>query len=216
MSTTPRELCTAALRLARKVASGVDATTEEANIAIAELNRMVRAWQNKNNFQWTHSRQSVTLVAAQVEYTLNPVRPFKIQNVRRKTTDGTETPMLPMMREEYDFLPRKDSEGTPTSWYYDRQASAAKFYVWPAPPTGTTDTVEITYWREISDMTLDGAIDLPYEWQDAAVYNLAWRMHQQFPTSGVSQQDLKMEANRLLFEALGSDTEESVFFAGGG
>lgn len=206
---TNLDICTQALRKIGVVAQDEQATADEIETARVGLRRMLKAWQNKQILRPMTASQSVTLTTA-ASYTLDPVRPVEIQSCRLKRS-GIETPMQELSREEYDSLPIKTSAGLPTCWYYDRQREAAKLYVWPVLASASGETLEITYVREFEDVALSAVADIPGEMEDAAVYNLADRLQDDFSTN---KPKVTMMAKELLAEALAFDREGSVFFGG--
>lgn len=207
---TNSELCLRALRKIGVVAIDEAATTEELNIAADALNEMLKGWQNRRLDLWFKASMSVACTT-NAAYTLDPVRPLEIESVRFKQS-GRETPMVQMTRREYDALPIKTTAGTPTQFYYDRQREAAQLYVWPVLSSVTTETLEITYKREVEDVVLAEVADVPGEWWDAVVYNLADRLQDDF--ADINAPRVTQRAQLLLQDALGYDREPSVFFAG--
>jgi len=205
---TCREICTRALRLAGLTDKEEAPSSEEINEAITVLDMMLKSLQGFGYHLWTKASQSLTLTTA-ASYSLSPDRPLEILNANLKR-DGIETPMTRMTRNEYDRLPDKDSTGLPTTFYYDRQRESALFYVWPVLSTAAGETVEITYSREIEDATLNAAIDVPGEWWEVIVYQLADRL---MDANGVTTRpNITARAQLLLEEALGFDRQESVYF----
>ena len=196
---TVRQICTAALRKAGVTEVGESPEAEIMDAAREELDSMLKAWQSQDLLSMRAS-QSLTLTTA-TSYTLNPVRPLRILSARFKR-GGIETPMMEMTRDEYDALPIKTTPGIPTTFYYDRQREAALFYVWPVLAATDGETVEITYEREVTDVDdLNAALDLPAEWYDATVTNLAYRMTGEFPRNPVIVQRLKIDAAEALMNA---------------
>lgn len=205
---TVSEIVTAALRKAGVVAVDESPSANESAVALSGLDRMLKAWQAYRFNLWTKTAMSVTATTA-TSYTLSPVRPLRILSCRWKNTGGTETPMQELTRDEYDRLPIKTTTGTPTTYYYDRQREAAKLYVWPVPSSVTTETLEITYEREIEDMSLASAVDVPGEWWNAVVYGLAAEIADEF---GRDNPKIDARARIYLDLALSDDREEPVYF----
>lgn len=211
---TAQDIITSALRKAGILPWGEAAQSNDASAALDELNLMLKGWQNMGYNLWTVTSGSLTPVAATASYTLSPVRPLRILSARWR--DGTDLPMWEMTRSEYDDLPNKSATGTPTSFYYDRQREAATFYVWPAPSTVTTQTIEFTYERELEDITdVNDTLDMPGEWWEAVVYNLAVRLLESAPVSQ-KPPSFYQRAERLLSDAGAFDREGSVSFVGAG
>ena len=205
---TIRDICTDALHDAGAVDQDDPPTAEEIERARKHLSRMLKAWQNKGHNLWTVSTMSET-ATTNAQYTLDPIRPHSIVSVRFKR-GNLETPMIEMTRDEYDSLPLKTATGIPTQWHYDRQREAARLYVWPVLAATNSETLEITYHREIEDLVLSDEIDVPAEWYDAVISNLAVRMATTFRLPVTS--DMQQQAVTTLWDALGDDREASVFF----
>jgi hypothetical protein len=206
---TVRDVVKAALRKARVTGFGEAPDADDAEVAMDELNFMLKGWQNRRYNLWTKTAGSLALTTAAV-YTLDPVRPLRILSARFKR-NGIEVPMQRMTRDEYDELPNKATTGQPTQFYYDRQREAARFYVWPVLATAAGETIEYTYDRELEDVTsLDDTLDMPGEWWDAVVYGLAVRMLETLNMP--APQTLILRAEYLLETALADDREGSVFF----
>jgi hypothetical protein len=186
-----------------------------ADTALSELNLMLKAWQNSGYNLWTYTSGSLALTTA-ASYTLSPARPLRILNARfKESATASEIPMWRMTRDEYDELPNKTTTGTPTQFYYDKQREAAKLYIWPVLSSATAQTIEYTYERELEDLTATSDIvDVPGEWWEATMYNLAARLMETVP---LQRQNpiVPQRAVALLDEALAADREGSVFFGCG-
>ena len=204
---TAREIITDALRELNVVAEDEAATPDQIYYGLRTLNRMLKAWQNKgyNLFAYADMSHAITVGATQ---TLTPVRPIRLHSVNFKR-NGVEMPMQSMTREEYKTLPIKTTAGTPTTYYYDRQREAARLYIWPTLSAVNGETLEISYERELADQDYDITPDVPGEWWDALVLSLADRMSVHYQAES---RNLKMMAMQALQDALGGDTEGSVFF----
>lgn len=206
---TIRKICEHALRKATILGFGEPAPAEDMAAAVEELDVMLKAWQNLGYNLWTKTDGSLVLTTA-ASYELSPERPLKILNARVKRS-GIETPMTRMTRQEYDDLPQKNATGFPTQFYYDRQREEARFYVWPVLAVSGNVTVEYTYERELADVASENdTIDVPVEWYDAIINNLAVRLSD---SAGVAVNPrVAGLAVTSLEMALGADTEGSVFF----
>ena len=206
---TVSTICTRALRKIGVVAIDEAATAEIIEIAREGLEMMLKSWQNRELDRFLTSSMSIACTT-NAAYTLDPVRPLRIKNVRFRQ-QGRDLPMVSMVRDQYDNLPVKDTTGIPTQYYYDRQREAAQLFVWPVLSAVNGETLEITYVREIEDVDLNDAIDMPAEWYNAAVYGLADQLADDFD---ITKPTVTARANQLLNEALAFDREGSVYFAG--
>jgi len=210
---TVREIVEAALMDIEAMTMGQDIPARQAEHAVASLNRLMKAWQLRDETpSFLKSRQTVTLTTS-ASYTLDPVRPVRILSARIKRS-GIETPMLRMMREDYDNMPDKTTTGFPTQYYFDRQREASLFYVWPLLAVPAGETVEITYEREFEDIDIDDDIDLPGEWYDVAVKQLGARLVGAYGSEAAKAR-LPMEADYALNMAYAAGMDgESVFWHG--
>jgi len=207
---TNYEICEDALRKIGVVALDQTATADEMETARRGLSRMLKAWQNRGHNLWAVSSMSVTLTTA-ASYALTPARPLAVQSVRMRRS-GIDLPMVEFTRDEYDTLPNKASTGMPTCFYYDRQKEAGTLYVWPVLSVAAGETLQITYVRELADVVLATAVDVPSEWYDAVVYGLAARLADDFSVNAPSVVGRAEEELRL---ALAYDRDGSVYFVGG-
>jgi len=154
------------------------------NHAARQLNLMLKAWQADGLHLWVIRQQSVTPVASQYNYTLGRSsadvtmdRPIRILDAfRRETATLIDTPITELGRKEYWKLSDKDSEGTPTNWYFNPQLDNSELNIWPAPDsTFASDyTIELLYSKPFDDMdTASNDFEFPQEWLLAIQYGLA-------------------------------------------
>jgi hypothetical protein len=206
---TIRDIVTDALLDIEAGRLGTPPAAAEMDLGIRHLNRIMKTWQG-NGSQFLRTNGSLTLTTSS-SYTLTPPRPIRIITARLKR-NGIETPMFRMTRDDYDDLPQKLSTGLPTQYYYDRQKETGTFFVWPVLTAASGETVEFSYEREFEDVTdPDDTIDCPVEWYDAVVLNVAARLSHTFGSAD-RKALIKNEAIEALNTALGSDTEESVYW----
>jgi hypothetical protein len=211
---TVRDIITDALLDLEVGAIGEEADATLAAHAVRTLNRVMKMWQLDDAApSFLKASYTLTLTTA-ASYSLVPERPIRILSARLKRS-GIEIPMIRLSRDEYDMLPVKTTTGLPTQFYYDRQKEDALLYVWPVLATATGETVEITYEREFEDVGINDTIDLPGEWWDVAVLQLASRLVHAYG-SEAAKQSIPMRAEMALNKALGAAMDgESVYWAHG-
>jgi hypothetical protein len=149
--------------------------------------------------------------AVVVAYTTKLVRPLKVLSARRYNWDAdTDTPMREFDRDEYQSLPLKTNEATPTGFFYDRRGGAnatGLFYAWPQPGT-TEDAVKMTVARPIQDFDAAGDNpDLPVEWIQAITFNLAEVLAPEFDCPLDRLAKIEKQAAKFLAEVTWSETE---------
>lgn len=211
---TVRDIITDALLDIEVGAIGSAANAQLAAHAVRHLNRIMKGWQLRDDApSFLKASYSLPLTTA-ASYSLTPERPVRILSARLKRS-GIEIPMFRMTRDEYDEMPQKLATGTPTQFYYDRQKEDALFYVWPVLATAAGETVEITYEREFEDVDINDNIDLPGEWWDVAVLQLASRLVHAYG-SEAAKASVPARAEMMLNMALGASVDgESVYFTNG-
>ena len=113
---------------------------------------------------WLNLEVELTLVEDDYDYSLGPstlsttdptpiTKPIDIFEVRYVDSDGLETFMSQMSRNEYMAISDKDQSGIPTQYYYDNQFVDGMLYVWPAvSETGAEGTIKFTIRTEINDI----------------------------------------------------------------
>jgi len=144
-------------------------------------------------------------------YTTKLIRPLKILSARRHNyTSAIDTPLDEMDRIEYREQPNKTSEGTPTSFFYDRRGGAnalGRIHVWPEPDN-VEDAVKFTFARPIQDFNAAGDDpDLPQEWIDCLIYNLALRLADDYDVPDNKFVRIEKMAARLLSEMTWNEEE---------
>lgn len=147
-------------------------------------------------------------------YTSKIYRPLRIWQARRYQYNGaTDLVMHPLSRPDYFALPFKTNLGDSVQYYYDPQLTTGQFYVWPKP-TDSSYAVKFTYDRPLFDfLNASDTPDLPSEWYEPIVWNLATRLG---PFCGKTQkaQELAPQAQQMLQQLLSFDREKTSNYLG--
>ena len=94
--------------------------------------------------------------------------------------DGISTPMNPMSREEYLYLPKKDTRGRPHRYYVERKSEPPVMFIYNAPENGT-DQVVYYRLRQIQNVgAMANTLDHPRRYHDAVAAGLAWKFAEKF------------------------------------
>lgn len=154
-------------------------------------------------------------------YETNIVRPLRVPFARRlqySTTNvpgnGIITPLTPMMsRQDYFNLPNPQNPGTVTQAYYNPARDQGEMYVWNAPATAANG-LRFTYYRPLQDfLSIDDTADLPQEWVNALMWNLARELGPIYSVSAPRWQLITQQADVKLELVKGWDREDqSVYF----
>lgn len=144
-----------------------------------ELNLALVTFANKQPNLWTSEQQTVALVAGTTTYTL-PARSVMILSCFLRTGSGESQQdriCWPLSEMEYASMPNKNSQGFPSTFWFNRQITPQiSFYLTPDDAQTYTGYLQIV--RQVQDANLAGGEtpDLPYRWLDAVTAELAYRL----------------------------------------
>jgi hypothetical protein len=113
-------------------------------------------------------------------YTTKLNRPLDVIHVRVRNKSGTDIELERLGKQDYYRIADKNAGGLPSQYFYDPQRDSGELYVW-AVSTVVTNRLKITYRRDLEDF--DSAADnpdIPQEWMEALIYNLAVRIAPKF------------------------------------
>ena len=128
------------------------------------------------------------------------------QAVRRRESEGYEIPINNLSREDYQNLPNKNQNGTVIQTYYSRLQPTGTMFVWNAP-VSAKPVLRFSYERRIQVMEdADDTFDMPEDWYEAIVFNLAQRLIPKYSCTPQRALEIKELAKNALDVALGFDT----------
>lgn len=174
------------------------------------------------------SGQVVTLTAAMSDsaavgnpvyvYQTRIVRPLRVLSARRYNfPSAIDTQMIALSRIDYRNMPNKTNTGVVTQWFYDPKGGAnstGTLSVWPSPPDATNG-VKFTWMRPIQDfLSSANNPDLPQEWLDPLVWNLALRMAPEYDCPAARYAMIKEQAEMTLQNVAGFDREPESYLFG--
>lgn len=179
------------------------------------LNLMMKSWATSEHL-WLRTQAVVPLVASQASYTMSP-RPMRVIEVRRQIiASSIETPLTEWARQQYIEQPNKTVASIPNAFYFDPQMAAGTLYLWPTPSASTASLqrIVLTYWRTIQDFdTSIDTPDLPQEWLEAIIWNLADALRTEYPSNDPSIVSKIERRAALLFAQLQSfDSEPASLY----
>lgn len=209
---TVAEVIGDALGLIHVREAGETPEAEQTSLALRKLRRMLRTWAVDTSGLWLRGNQTSALAADTAAYTL-PARLLSVDDAFVRDASGYDQPLRLMDREEYNRLPDKDASGEPFAVWVDRTDTSSIATVYPVP-AAVGDTLYIVGKRAIEDVTaLSETMEVPPEWSECIVYNLAVKLMPDFPgMPQAEKQDVQFEAERLLQLMMGHDRGHSVKF----
>jgi len=188
-------------------------TAEHIEDALLSTNFMLADWATQGFKQFELAELSIDLEPTSQSYLL-PVGVLDIWDARL-IRDGVADPMFSLARRDYEILPRKDETGRPDRFYVDRTPSGQRtVYLWPTSER-VGDVMRYTALRRPEDVThMIETAPIPYEWQEAFVAGLAWRLSVKYAPERqeglmrMAQGDLEMRGGAFR-RALHSDRERA-------
>lgn len=178
------QFITQAYRKLGWVASGQAPSDDQMNQGIIAFNLMLKGFQGDGINLWRQQRLTVSVGAGQG----TPTNPVSIEPLilgveagQWVVVPGTganylQQPLGIYTYSDYHNLPNPYQVGPrPYCFMFDRQENASNLYLWPTPQMG--GAIILTVGRTILDVNLPSdTIDVPREWQEAVLYNLADRL----------------------------------------
>lgn len=155
------------------------------------------------------------------DYATPLMRPLRVPEGRRYLySSRIETPLIPLARFDYDYLPNKYNTGTVTQFFYDPQTGEGAYAapvglmnVWPTPNNNTSGLRFVSQ-RPIQDFaTLANIPDFPSEWLAALRWNLAVELAPEYDVPADRFDRIKAQADMWFGRASAWDREpEAILF----
>lgn len=178
---TANTLISGALRVVTTVSPGEPIPGEEASNALDVLNAMLAGWSAESLMIPFRTLESFPFVIGKNSYTIGPtgdlvtVRPDSITGLYRRDSNNQDFPLTSGTQQQYNAIGTKGLGGSPDSYFYDPQFPNGVLYIYPAPSVVQTLFVESL--KPINQFsTLQAALSLPGEYQEAIKYLLAERL----------------------------------------
>lgn len=121
-------------------------------------------------------------------------------------------PMTEWGRNDYELSPIKKQMGDPVIYVIDRQRKQTNITVWPIPNfTSGLQALRVGYERVWEDVTAPAQeVDIPQEWQETVIYNLAARLADDYRLTGEIPNRVREKAQELYMLANYSDRRGDV------
>jgi hypothetical protein len=165
--------------------------------------------------------QSVSAQNNAFSYTTKIVRPLQVPRARQIYYSGGQngprlTPMSVLSRKEYMNLPQPLDPGISTQFFYTPQLVSGEFYAWPNPQNANFGA-RLTWYRPLMDLTTPAnTADLPQEWLNGLMWNLALEMAPEFDCPPQRWQMIQTMAATKLTLIQGYDRESEPIYFGMG
>ena len=187
-------------RIGRQVRTGYDIKS-----ARRSLNLLLSEWGNRGVHLWKVINHSQNLTQGTTTYTAPANTSDVLEAVFRNGT--TDTTMTKISRSEYQAIPNKSSQGTPSQYYVRRNLSNVEISLYLTP--NVTDT-QINYWyvgRIEAARKYTATPDAPYRFLPCMVSGLSFYLSQKHSPGRV--QEMKMYYEDELQRALTEDGQRT-------
>jgi hypothetical protein len=164
---------------------------------------------------WTATEGSLALVADQPSYVVSP-RALRIVDCRYRL-NGIDVPMTMFSRQEYFDQPNKTvSPSIPVNFYFDPKVADGTLYLWPCPSAQAAAqyTIHYTYVKFLEIQTATNqTLDIPQQWIEAIMWNLAKRLATQYPVNDPNLMNLMLAQAQEYWDRLTAwDNEPASLF----
>lgn len=145
-----------------------------------ELNFLFIEWDNKQVNLWEVIRTQTTLTAGTATYSV-PAKTIMVLDASIVLNFGTSSEsrriITPLSRSEYLSFANQQTQGPPTSFWFDRLISPTITF-WPVPDSSGPYTFDYFSCVQIQDANLAGGEtpDVQIRWFDAIVAGMAHRL----------------------------------------
>lgn len=195
--------------------SPASATVETLDTAREDLFMLLMSMLNRGLNLWCIDQQEIPLVEDQATYVLPPgtIQVLNLLHVRDEN-GLREVPLTPLNRTSYAQLPRKDSSGQPTSYWFEKLVDP-QITLWPVP-NNSTAWLNLYRYRQMQDVgDLSNELELPSRWLEAVCWQLALRLAFELPeVSPERAQAVISMAGTMIIEVEGGETDDSpTYFA---
>lgn len=212
-SMNSRDIVAAAMRKLGVLDARSTPTARETDLGLQALNLLLKSWTASEHL-WIRTRAIITLVAGQIAYVIPNAR--RVESVRYRISNR-DVPITMLSSSDYDDVPTKYATGIPISCYFDPQRTIRTLYIWQAPNAAIAAqyTLPYTYLRVIEDCdTLDNDPDIPQEWLETLVYNLAVRIAPDYGVGSTNKDfaDVQNMAQSLLLALKAQDQDDTPIY----
>ncbi len=191
-----------ALRLIGVLMEGETPSSPQYNDALTVWQQMYDSWSAESSMPPIASEATHTLVVGTADYTIGlagdivRVRPTDVLNVTLRQS-STDYIVRQMSKDEYYGISDKTTSGRPYRYFYEQLDDASRIRFDRKP-----DFAYTAYLYCLDPFSAPTAIDddvsLQPGYEEAVVYNLAWRLMPEYGISSQAKPEIPAIANKLI------------------
>lgn len=209
---TVGDIITQAMTELGVISAGETPDASEYDAGVFRINSMLKTWQGEANL-FRETSGTLTIAAGTGAGAL-PQGIRDVSSVGHVVSATYRRPLVQYNRAQYYMLPNRATVGNPSSYYLANTVGSDEIRIWPVPALAVTLHIDYSRGAEIvTDPTQ--TLDIPQEWNEAAVYGLASRMVNMFGTMRLDPNTASMvmqKAEMLYGQMLDRDRPDSYFF----
>lgn len=161
---------------------GTEPTSGQIAKNLNKLNDLINLWQTQGLKLFLLEDLAVTLTASLALYTFGAAgstvmaKPHRVEDAYLEDADGNRVPLNPLSWEGYLRLGNATTEGTPNSYFVDKQASLLRVKLWSVPDTSAAAlyTLHVLVRKQVTNfVSLTDQSAFPQEWFIALRWGLA-------------------------------------------
>jgi hypothetical protein len=195
---TANDLITRALRLISVIGTGRRSpTANEAADGLVALNAMMESFSLERGLIHYLLEETHTLTTNVGSYTIgsggdiNTTVPVRIENAFIRDSNSYDYPLEIINNLAYDTVTLKTITSRPQYLYFERSYPLGTIYLLYLP--NLAETLHINSWKQLQTFSgLTTALSMPIGYEDMIVYNLAVRLHGEYPGSVLSDDARKI------------------------
>lgn len=184
-------------------------TGYELQAARDNLNLLFSEWGNRGIHLWKVKNYTANLTAGTTTYTAPSDASDVLEVVYRTVSNSlpTDTSMTKISRSEYENLPNKSNQGTPSQYYVQRNLANVQINLYQTPDT-TNSQINYYYVGRIEDVgAYSNTADAPYRFLPCVVSGLAYYLGQEVAPERSQELERRYEAE--LQRALTEDSQST-------
>jgi hypothetical protein len=218
---TRNQFIEAALRKLNVIALGQTPEAEDYTNGAVAFNALIAEFRSLGMPLWARASYTFALTLNTFSYSIGTSQtfntPYPLKVLQAYRVDSGNTTRIPMeIQPDYNYnLYPASSGGRPIQLSYQPKVNTGTIKVWPIPDADAVanSTVTIVYQRPTEYMSSStDTLDMPEEWYNAIIYNLASRLAPEWGIPLPDRQVLDSTAEKILNRALENGSEDGSLF----
>lgn len=214
---TRNEIIESALGSLGVIAQGQAPSSEDYTIGARFLNTTIARFRTlgmplwaRTSYSWTPTTDTYLIGDGQ---TLDTPYPIHLLQAYREDSSGNHVDIDIDADYDYNTFPTSAGGQTPYKITYSPKVNYGIIKFWPTALTNNTEEVTIVYTRPLEYFdSSTNTMDLPEEWYDAVIWDLACKLAPRWGIPLNDRQLLRKDADLFLKQAIDNTFEDASFY----